>query len=121
LFGKDLGHHVVKFNGVDFHGLMKSAVSYCNSYHGIEPCGVYTVCPICHVQMLALILSQRVLLLLFSGLGAQPGNPCSLHSTDVKEDTEIGLKDGYKCMKDPAMRVDLRLILLFETEDNLNW
>jgi len=39
------------------------------------------------------------------------------HGTDIKEDTDIGLEDGTESIEEPAMRVDLLLILLFETND----
>jgi hypothetical protein len=42
------------------------------------------------------------------------------HSADVEEDTDVGLEDGAKCVEEPAMGVDLFLVLLFEAEYELD-
>lgn len=39
------------------------------------------------------------------------------HGADIEEDTDIGLEDGTKRVEEPAVRVDLLLVFLFETEE----
>jgi hypothetical protein len=43
------------------------------------------------------------------------------HGTYVQEDTDVRLKDGTESVEEPAMRVDLFLILFLETENDLDW
>ena len=42
------------------------------------------------------------------------------HGTDVKQYADVRLEDGTERVEEPAVRVDLLLILLLETEDNLD-
>ena len=42
------------------------------------------------------------------------------HGTHIKEDADVGLEDGAKGVEEPSMRVDLLLVLFFETKDDLN-
>jgi hypothetical protein len=41
------------------------------------------------------------------------------HRTDVKQDANIGLENGAKSIKEPTVGIDLLLVLLFETKDDL--
>jgi hypothetical protein len=42
------------------------------------------------------------------------------HCTDVEQDANIGLEDGAKGIKEPTVGIDLLLVLLFETKDDLD-
>lgn len=42
------------------------------------------------------------------------------HRTDVEQDANIGLENGAKGVEEPTMGIDLLLIFLLETEDNLH-
>jgi hypothetical protein len=42
------------------------------------------------------------------------------HRTDVEQDANIGLENGAKGVKEPTVGVDLLLVFLFETKDDLH-
>lgn len=42
------------------------------------------------------------------------------HSSDIKKNTDVWLKDRTKSVEEPTMGINFLLILLLETEDNLN-
>ena len=42
------------------------------------------------------------------------------HGTDVQQHADVRLQKGTKRVEEPAVRVDLLLVLLLETEDNLD-
>ncbi len=42
------------------------------------------------------------------------------HCTDVEQDANIGLENGAKGIEEPTMGIDLLLVLLLETKDDLH-
>ena len=42
------------------------------------------------------------------------------HSSDINKDADVGLEDRTEGIKEPAVRVDLFLVLLLQTEQNLH-
>ena len=43
------------------------------------------------------------------------------HSSDIDKNANVGLEDGTEGVEEPTMRVDLFLVLLLQTEQNLDW
>ena len=42
------------------------------------------------------------------------------HRTDVEQDANVGLENGAKGIKEPTVGIDLLLIFLFKTKDDLH-
>jgi len=43
------------------------------------------------------------------------------YGTDLKEDANVGLKNGSERVKEPVLEVGLLLVLLLQAEDDLHW
>jgi len=43
------------------------------------------------------------------------------HSPDINKNANVGLEDRSKGVEEPTMRVDLFLVFLFQTEQDLDW
>ena len=120
-FVKDVGHLVLKVLGSHYdvkHKVKKGQIYTKGNVRRTK--GIHKLLPVFAFQGDNFTASAADIGVDVERLPEMINRAWTRHRTDVEQNANIGLENGAKSIKEPTVGIDLLLVLLFETKDNLH-